>query len=269
MRDLLLLITRHGYAVVGLAVFLEAVGVPVPAALILFVAGVGAALNKLSLTLALPCAVAAMMLGDSLLYVLGRRTGWFLLGYLCRISANPESCILRSAESFYKRGRVTLVIAKFVPGVNAMAAPLAGSMNMSPGQFLRLDFLGVSLYTVTYSVLGFACSGFAESVVRQFHLVGRGAEYLVVAAMAVYVGYYAWLYWKQRAYQVVPRVPVEEVARQLMENPSHVLLIDVRSHGYYDPGAVRIQGSVRLEPNKLKTDLGDLSKEKAIYLYCT
>ena len=58
------------------------------------------------------------------------------------LSMNPETCILRSAESFYKRGKITLVIAKFIPGVNTMAAPLAGSMKMRFGQFLRLDFAG-------------------------------------------------------------------------------------------------------------------------------
>ena len=58
--------------------------------------------------------------------------------------------MLRSAESFYKRGKMTLIIAKFIPGINTMAAPLAGSMKMRFGQFLRLDLAGALLYTVTY-----------------------------------------------------------------------------------------------------------------------
>ena len=269
MHDILNLITRHGYAVVALAVFLEAVGVPVPAALALFAAGVAGATHKLSLSVALPAAIVAMMLGDIPLFLLGRRTGWRLLGYLCRISANPESCILRSAESFYKRGRLTLVFAKFVPGISTMAAPLAGSMKMKPGQFLRFDLLGVSLYVLSYGAAGFVFSGFAEAIARQFRLVGLGAEYALLAAAIGYVGYYAWRYWKQRAYSVVPRVPVEEVARQLATNPASLLLVDVRSHGYYDPGTARIQGSIRLEPNKLKETLHELPTDKDIYLYCT
>lgn len=269
MRDILNLITHHGYAVVALAMFLEAVGIPVPAALALFAVGVAGAIHKLNLSVALPAALLAMMLGDALLFWLGRRTGWSLLGYLCRISANPESCILRSAESFYKRGRLTLVISKFLPGINTMAAPLAGSMNMKTAQFLRLDFLGVTLYVLSYSAAGFVFSRFAEAIARQFHLLGRGAEYLLLAAIAGYVAYYARLYWKQRAYQVVPRVPVEEVARQLAADPTRVMLVDVRSHGYYDPGTLRIHGSVRLEPNKLKESLHELPRDKEIYLYCT
>ena len=46
-----------------------------------------------------------MLMGDTLLFILGRYMGWGLLGLLCRLSINPESCILRSAESFYKRGK--------------------------------------------------------------------------------------------------------------------------------------------------------------------
>jgi membrane protein DedA with SNARE-associated domain len=269
MHDLLNLIRDHGYAVVALAVFLEAVGIPVPAALALFAAGVAGATHKLSLSVALPAGILAMMVGDTLLFLLGRRTGWRLLGYLCRISANPESCILRSAESFYKHGRLTLVFAKFLPGINTMAAPLAGSMKMRPGQFLRFDLLGVSLYVLSFGAAGFVFSGFAETIAREFHLVGRGAQYALLAAVIAYLAYYAWRYWKQRAYQVVPRVPVEEVARQLAANPAGILLVDVRSHGYYDPGTLRIQGSVRLEPNKLKEALHELPTDKDIYLYCT
>jgi hypothetical protein len=192
-----------------------------------------------------------------------------LLGYICRISANPETCILRSADSFYKRGRMTLVIAKFLPGINTLAAPLAGSMRMKPAQFLSLDLLGVTWYVATYGTLGFLFSGVAERVAQQFQRVGRGAEYVIAIAVAAYIGYYAWLYWRQRAYKIVPRVPVEEVERQLAADAERVLIVDVRSHGYYDPGAVRIRSSIRLEPNRLKELAVELPKDKDIYLYCT
>ena len=62
-----------------------------------------------------PTEHGAMVMGDTLLFTLGRHTGWTLLGLLCRVSVNPETCILRSAESFYRRGKATLVLAKFNP----------------------------------------------------------------------------------------------------------------------------------------------------------
>jgi len=48
-----------------------------------------------------------------------------------------------------------------------------------------------------------------------------------------------------------------------------ILLVDVRSHGYYDPHADRIRGSIRLEPNNLSEEAKELPRDKDIYLYCT
>src|SRR6195256_6377192 len=121
---------QHGYAILFAVVFLEAVGLPVPASLALLIAGGAAATGTLQPLYALVGSVLAMLAGDTLMFLLGRYTGLWLLGILCRISLNPEACILRSADSFYRRGRMLLVVAKFIPGVNTMAPPLAGCMNM-------------------------------------------------------------------------------------------------------------------------------------------
>ena len=68
----------------------------------------------------------------------------------------------------------------------------------------------------------------------------------------------------------MPRVQVEELARKLAsEDKSRVLLVDVRSHGYYDANSARIQNSIRLEPNNLAEEIKNLPKDKDIYVYCT
>jgi len=69
----------------------------VPAALALMIAGGAAARGVLQAPNAFGAALLAMLAGDTLMFLLGRYTGWWLLGILCRISLNPESCILRSA----------------------------------------------------------------------------------------------------------------------------------------------------------------------------
>jgi hypothetical protein len=194
---------------------------------------------------------------------------------LCKVSANPESCILRSAESFYKRGKVTLLIAKFIPGINTMAPPLAGSMRMRTGQFLRLDLAGAALYTVAYFLLGYLFRDFLAAIMHGFEAAGHAMETTVLLAAVAYVGYRIWLYRQQdrcfhRVYRVVPRIQVEELARRLAsEDVENVLLVDVRSHGYYDGASARLKGSIRLEPNNLAAELKNLPKDKDIYLYCT
>jgi membrane protein DedA with SNARE-associated domain len=270
MEDLVAQITRHGYSLLALVVFLESVGLPMPAALALLTAGAVAAYGKLNPLVAFAISVVAILVGDSLLFLLGRYTGWALLGLLCRLSVNPESCILRSAESFYRRGRITLAFAKFIPGINTMAPPLAGSMKMRPQQFLRLDALGAGLYVLAYGTLGFLFSDFLRAITHGLRSAGRAAEVVLAFGIVLYVIYRIWLYRKYRLYKVVPRLPVEEVARRLVsENADNILLVDVRSHGYYDEGASRIKGSIRLEPNNLTDEIKNLPRNKEIYLYCT
>jgi membrane protein DedA with SNARE-associated domain len=268
--DLYLLMARHGYALTFGLLLAEAVGLPFPAAIALVAAGAAVAVHALWGPFVLLAAIPALLLGDTVQFFLGRYMGWALLGFLCRVSINPETCILRSAESFYKRGKLTLVIAKFIPGVNTMAAPLAGSMKMRFWQFLRLDFLGALTYSLTYLSLGFLSRDVLAALLRGFHAAGRAMEAAIIAALAVYAIYRIVQYRKHRIYRVVPRVQVQELAARLAsENPSRVQIVDVRSHGYYDSGAARIKNSIRIEPNNLEEELKNLSKDKDIYLYCT
>jgi membrane protein DedA with SNARE-associated domain len=268
--NLFLLMALHGYALLFGLLLVEAVGLPFPAAIALVAAGAAVAAHALWGPYILAAAVTALLLGDTVQFWLGRYMGWLLLGFLCRVSINPETCILRSAESFYKRGKVTLVIAKFIPGVNTMAAPLAGSMRMRFGQFLYLDFAGALLYSSTYLLVGYLSRDFLAAILRGFHAAGLAVEGVVVVALVVYSVYRVLQYRKNKMYRVVPRIQVQELAARLAsEEAGRVLIVDVRSHGYYDSGSARIKNSIRIEPNNLDEEVKILPRDKDIYLYCT
>jgi membrane protein DedA with SNARE-associated domain len=270
MHDLLSMMARQGYALTFALLFAEALGLPFPAAIALVAAGAGVASHTLSGPAVLLCAMVALLIGDSAQFWLGRYSGWALLGFLCRLSMNPETCILRSAESFYKRGKLTLVVAKFIPGINTMAAPLAGSMKMRFWQFLRLDFLGALLYTVTYLLVGYVSRDFLAAVLKGFHAAGRVMEVVLISALVVYAIYRTAQFIKYKKYRITPRVQVQELAARLASDEAgRVLIVDVRSHGYYDIGAERIAGSIRIEPNNLEEEIKNLPKDRDIYLYCT
>jgi membrane protein DedA with SNARE-associated domain len=270
MRDLLSIMAHHGYSLTFGLLLAEAIGVPLPAALALVAAGAGVASHTLSGVPLLSTAILASILGDSIQFWLGRYSGWALLGFLCRLSMNPETCILRSAEAFYKRGKTTLVFAKFIPGINTMAAPLAGSMKMRYGQFLRLDLAGALLYSFSYLLLGYLSRNFLAALLNSFHAAGRVMEFAILMALVLYAIYRAAQLLKYRKYDVVPRVQVQELAARLNSEQAHqIQIVDVRSHGYYDVGAERILGSIRIEPNNLEAEIKNLPKEKDIYLYCT
>lgn len=270
MNDLLPLISRHGYVLLAAVCFAEAVGLPLPAALAILTAGALAAYGNLHFYSVFGVAFLTILSGDILLYFLGRVSGWALLGLLCRLSANPESCILRSAEYFYRRGKQTLLFAKFIPGINAMSPPLAGSMNMRLEHFLQFDAAGVALYVGAYSAAGYVFSDALRAITHGLRSAGFAAEVVVGVGLAVYLVYRIWIYRKYRLLDVIPRVAVEELARRLASDEAHsVLIADVRSHGYYDAHSERIAGSVRIEPNNLAEEIKNLPKDREIYLYCT
>ena len=66
-----------------------------------------------------------------------------------------------------------------------------------------------------------------------------------------------------------PYARVELVLKLESDEKDNVLLVDVRSHGYYDEKAARIKGSIRIEPNNFEEELKNLPHDKDLYLYCT
>ena len=270
MNSLLSSISHHGYLFLAIVCFAEAIGLPLPAALAILTAGAVAAYGGLHFYLVFGIALLAMICGDVSLYLMGRVSGWALLGILCRLSANPETCILRSAEYFYRRGKQTLLFAKFIPGINTMSPPLAGSMKMRLGNFLQFDALGAAFYVGAYSLAGYLFSDALRAITRGLRSAGSAAELVFAIGLAVYLVYRIWLYRKYRLLDVIPRIQAEELAKRLASDAAdNMLIADVRSHGYYDADSERIKGSIRIEPNNLIEEVKNLPKDREIYLYCT
>src|SRR3984885_13039578 len=224
-------LAQHGYLILFTAVFLESVGLPMPAALALLIAGAAAAGGSLRVSYALGGSVLAMFAGDTLMFLLGRYTGWWLLGVLCRISLNPESCILRSADTFYRRGRTLLVIPKFISGINTMAPPLAGSMNMRFWAFLKLDLAGAVLYIGACFAVGFLFSGALEAITRGYQTFGRALGWSVAILVAGYLAFQIGLRIKAGQVTAVPLVSPAEAAGEMAAGGWSC---DVGTHGYLE-----------------------------------
>jgi membrane protein DedA with SNARE-associated domain/rhodanese-related sulfurtransferase len=267
MDSLLAGLWAHGYRVLFALVLLETFGIPVPAAVALFVAGAATAHGVLSIPAALACGVTAMLLGDTLMFVLGRHTGWWLLSILCRLSLNPESCILRSADAFFKRGRTLLMFAKFVPGINTLAPPMAGSMQMPLSLFLRYDLVGTLLYNSAYIFAGFLFSGALELMAKGYKAFNLALSWILIVAVVVYAALQMWFWLRAKALRYAPTIEVEEAAADLAAGQAFIY--DVRSHGYYDARTMRIRGSRRLDPNAFHQWHEKVPGGVHIYLYCT
>ncbi len=264
MESVVLAVAKYGHSILFFVVLAESLGMPIPAALGLLVAGGASARGALHPGLMIATAIGAMLIGDNLLYFTGRFTGWRLLSFLCRLSLNPEACILRSADTFYRRGRVILLFAKFLPGLNTMAPPLAGQHESSVYTVLTAGFRGRrDLYShlLRHWLRVQRFSG--RDHARIFHVWQRGrmaGDRLF--CVLVHSRLRGWL--KSRRESPVPLISPEDVASR-----DTVAIFDVRSHGYYEVGTMRIKGSRRIEPNALAEQIELLPTDREIVLYCT
>lgn len=269
MNEALSLLQRHGYQLIFAWVFLEALGLPLPAAVIILVGGAMSAMGQLKIHWTMGTAVGALLVGDMIMYFLGRVTGWAILSVICSISMNPETCIIKSATGFYRRGKTTLLFSKFLPGVNTVAAPLAGSLQMRFLQFLGLDLIGATAYVALYALLGFFFSRELAGILKGLSAAQSIVGWILGAGLLFYVAYRLRVALKNRLYRVVPKVQVDKLRERMEQNGDNILIYDVRSHGYYEKNAQRIPGSLRLEPASVEQMLSELPREKEIYLYCT
>lgn len=273
--DWLAVAERHGYETTAIILLMGSCGLPMPLSVVLLTAGAAAHAGSLNLGVLILIGGTAALAGDTIMYFGGRMTGWWLLANICRLSMNPETCIFGSANSFYKRGPRTLMFAKFVPGLATVAAPLAGSLNMRLTRFLRLDAVGVFGYVAVWSTVGYVCSRFIRDILGYMQQAGHVTAATLTLAVIIYGLYLAYNWMHDRRFHYIERVKAEElwVRMQLATHDKLVVIADVRSHGYYDPGMQRIKNSIRVEPSRLKEELIALREfmapECEIYLYCS
>src|SRR5207253_8124167 len=146
MAQLVHLIVTYGVPVSFINVFLEQLGVPVPAGPTLVAAGALSRENRMSSTHAIVAAVVASLIADWIWFALGRRFGYRILRTLCRISLSPDSCVRDTESRFERWGLKSLLIAKFVPGFSTVAPPLAGAAQRSTIAFLIYDAIGAVVW---------------------------------------------------------------------------------------------------------------------------
>lgn len=89
---------------------------------------------------------AGAVMGDSLSYLLGRLGGDRLPQLYCKLTLGSADCVQKTQDYFTRRGGLTVAFARFVIGVRAFAAPMAGSTQMAYPRFLAYDALGALLW---------------------------------------------------------------------------------------------------------------------------
>ncbi len=268
MNESIEFLIRHGYAVVFGWVLAEQIGLPIPAVPILLAAGGLAGTGKLNLPFALGVAVVASLLSDTIWYVIGRLRGGQVLSLLCRISLEPDSCVRRTEETFAQHGAHSLLVAKFVPGLNTAAPPLAGIIGMRVWRFLVFTGLGGLIWAGAFVGLGY---GFSSQLERVAMYASRLGSWVVVIAAGSLAAYILAKYIARRRFlrQLrIARITPEELKAKLDAGEA-LVLVDVRHSIDFETDPAIIPGALHLTPEELEARHHEIPRDREIVLYCT
>lgn len=268
MSEILHLLQSHGPALLFVVGFLEQIGAPVPAIPVIIVAAAVASNSGAPLLPLLLLTLAGALLADSIWFLLGRRYGRRVLGFLCRISLSPDSCV-RQTEGFFERwGVASLLAAKFVPGFSIIAPPMAGSLRVSWPRFFLYDGLGALLWAGASIVAGVVFRSAIDRLLDALATLGGWAVALLAFALLLFVI----VKWneRRRLYRDLrmARISPADLHARLREG-HRVVILDLRSARDQAADRRRIPGAIFSNAGELARHLEGISAEDEIVLYCT
>jgi membrane protein DedA with SNARE-associated domain len=247
----------------------EQIGLPVPAVPILLGVGALAGVGQMSIALALAVALAASLPADVAWYELGRRHGARVLGVICRVSLEPDSCVRRTENLFVRRGPGALVVAKFFPGLSTLAPPLAGIAMIARPRFLLLDAIGALLWAGTWLVLGYAFRDVLGVVVSAVARAGNGALALAAAALAIWIATkFVRRQMFLRRYRMA-RITPDELKARLEAGDVSVTVVDTRSALDIGLSPFVIRGARRIPAEEIGRRHHEVPRDTDVVLYCS
>jgi len=268
MGETLDVVVRQGPLVLFAWVLADQAGIPVPAVPLLLVVGALVGAARFSLFVALGTAIAGCLAADLLWYTFGRRRGARVLGSLCRITLEPDSCVRRVDDLFTTYGHRALLAAKFLPGLNPLAAALAGVAKVHLGRFVLYEAGGALAWSAGWIGLGYVFTDLIEQVVAEASRLGGRSLLVLLGLLAGYLG--VKYVQRQRFLRSLrmARISPEDLKRRL-EEKKETMVVDLRTE--LDVGAMPyvIPGALRISPDELERRHKEIRRDIEIVLYCT
>ena len=268
MESFLAFLVEYGYIVVFAWVALDQAGLPLPGVPVMLAAGALAATGELSLPLIIALATLAAVPIDWFWFELGRRRGGRVLNLLCAISLEPDYCVRNTEATFARLGKASLLVAKFVPGLQTIAPPMAGMTGMSVGLFLALDTAGALIWAGLIAGVGFI---FGEELSA---IAGRFGEFGTVAAVIVGAAVAGWVVYKVTQRRLflrtlrMRRLTPDEVNTRMSTDPD-VHVIDLRHQYDVDVLSKTVPGALRIPMEFIERHAHEIPKDSDIILYCS
>jgi membrane protein DedA with SNARE-associated domain/rhodanese-related sulfurtransferase len=262
------ILLTYGYLLLFAWVLVEQLGVPLPATPVLLAAGALSAEHQLSFPLALLAGMAATLMADSAWFLTGRRYGHHVLRLLCKLSLEPTICVRRTTDSFGRRRRVTLMIAKFVPGLATLAPPVAGQNGMGYWPFLLFDGIGATLWLG--ALLG-AGRFFGDLIKRDPSLLDWAGRFSGALLVLGILGFFVARVIRRRMVLkklVASRLEPADLKKQL-DAGEPVFIVDLRHPLELLPDPFTLPGAHHLSPDTLAARHLEIPRDRDIVLYCT
>ncbi len=262
------LFNQYGLPIVFCVVFIEQLGLPIPAQPILIAAGALTVSGQFSAAAIFLLAFLASTISDTLWYLAGRRYGQHIVRLLCRLSLSPDYCVRETEIGYERWGRLTLVIGKFIPGVSTIARPLAGAMKMEWQHFLVLNGMGTILWITAGILAGMLFHAQIILLLGSLDTMGAaGAEIL----LTLFAGYIA-IRWVRRRYFYnqlrTARISADEL-RELITRGDAVTIVDVRSPSIQQMDPRFIPGALVMDIHTVDHSLHELPISQDIIFYCS
>ncbi|MBC9729614.1 DedA family protein [Streptomyces sp. TRM68367] len=170
------------YALVGLVIGLESLGIPLPGEIILVSSALLASQHgDIDPVMLGACASAGAIIGDSIGYAIGRKGGRPLLAWLGKKFPKhfSEGHIATAERSFEKWGMWAVFFGRFVALLRIFAGPLAGVLRMPYWKFLIANVLGGTLWAGGTTAVIYYVGIVAEAWLKRFSWLGLVAAVLV------------------------------------------------------------------------------------------
>lgn len=267
------LFLRHAYSVMFGWVLVEQAGLPVPSVPLMLAAGTMSAAHKVHLALLLLLILLACLVADSMWYWLGRRFGGRVLDVLCKMSLEASTCVHRAQGSITRRGGITLLFAKFIPGVSTIAAPIAGQSGMAFPEFVAYDMTGTLIWAAAWLFAGRFFGDVARRSSEFFATLTRSAAGLVLLMI---VGIIVYRYVQRRRFmtelrglRLEPEALLDMIDASRRDGIDPPFIIDLRHPLDVLTDPMVVPGALRIGPDELRTHREEIPRDREIVLYCT
>jgi membrane protein DedA with SNARE-associated domain/rhodanese-related sulfurtransferase len=262
------ILLTYGYLLLFAWVLIEQLGAPFPAVPALLAAGALSAEGQLNLTEALLFCLAACLLADSIWFFIGRRYGQHVLNLLCRLSMEPTLCVRRTQLQFSQRRQLTLLIAKFVPGLATLSPPVAAQAGMSYGEFAMFDGAGSLLWLLPFLVGGRLFGDALKKDPSLMDWVGRFSGALLVLGIILFFFIRVMRRRMLLREMVQSRLEPEELFSQI-QNGEGVYIVDLRHPVEQLTDPFVLPGALRIAPDELTQRHNEIPRDRDVVLYCT